>query len=181
MLSDARPGQTVAPGRVKREDYEYVREGVCNLLLWCEPLRGRRHVIVTERWTKVDWAHAIEDVVDVHYPNAERVVLVLDYLNTHTPGSLYEAFSPAGAKRLADKWEIRDTPKHGSWLNMAEVELSTMTGPCLNRRIPDQETPGREVAAWDAARNALGGTVNWRFTTEEARVKPKRLYPSLDG
>jgi transposase len=181
LLADACPGQPAAPGRVKREDYGYERGGVCNLFLWCEPLRGQRHVTITERRTKVDWAHVIKDLVDVHYPEAEQVVLVMDNLNTHTPASLYEAFPPAEAKRLADKLEIHYTPKHGSWLNIAEIELSTMSGQCLNRRIPDRETLEREVAAWEAERNALGGPVNWQFTTEDARVKLKRLYPSIDG
>jgi transposase len=181
LLADARPGQPAAPGRVKREDYEYERDGVCNLFLWCEPLRGQRHVTITERRTKVDWAHVIKDLIDVHYPTAERIVLVMDNLNTHTPGSLYEAFSPAEAKRLAAKLEIHYSPKHGSWLNIAEIELSTMSGQCLDRRIPDRETLERELAAWEAERNALGGAVNWRFTTEDARIKLKRLYPSIDG
>jgi DDE superfamily endonuclease len=117
----------------------------------------------------------------VHYPEAEKVVLVLDNLNIHSPGSLYEAFPPAEARRLADKLEIHHTPKHGSWLNIAEIELSTLAGQCLDRRIPDRETLEREVAAWEAERNALGGTVNWQFTTEDARIKLKRLYPSVDG
>ena len=181
LLADARPGQPAAPDRVKREDYEYERGGVCNLFLWCEPLRGQRHVTVTERRTKVDWAHVIKDMVDVHYPDAERIVLVLDNLNTHTPAALYEAFPPAEAKRLTDKLEIHHTPKHGSWLNIAEIELSTMSGQCLNRRIPDREALAREVAAWEKERNALGGPVKWRFTTEDARVKLKQLYPSIDG
>ncbi len=123
---------------------------------------------MTERRTKVDWAHVIKDLVDVHYPDAERIVLVMDNLNTHTPASLYEAFPPAEAKRIADKLEIHYTPKHGSWLNVAEIELSTLSGQCLDRRIPDRETLEREVAAWEAERNALGGPVNWRFTTEDA-------------
>jgi hypothetical protein len=181
LLADARPGQPAAPGRVKREDYENERGGVCNLFLVTEPLRGWRHVEVTERRTKADWARVIKDLVDVRYPDAERIVLVLDNLNTHTPSALYEAFPPAEAKRLADKLEIHYTPKHGSWLNVAEIELSTLSGQCLHRRIPDREALEREVAAWEAERNALGGPVNWRFTTEDARVKLKRLYPSLDG
>ncbi len=136
---------------------------------------------MTKRRTKLDWARVIKDLVDVRYPEAERIVLVLDNLNTHTPGSLYEAFSPAEAKRLADRLEIHHTPKHGSWLNIAEIELSTMSGQCLDRRIPDRETLEREVAAWEAERNALGGPVNWQFTAEDARIKLKRLYPSVDA
>ena len=136
---------------------------------------------MTERRTKADWARVIKDLVDVRYPRADRVVLVLDNLNTHTPAALYEAFPQAEARRIVEHLEIHYTPKHGSWLNVAEIELSTMSGQCLHRRIPDRETLEREVAAWEAERNALGGPVNWRFTTEDARVKLKRLYPSLDG
>ena len=181
LTSETRSPQPAKPGRLARYDYEYRRGGVTNLFLWCEPLRGQRHATVTERRTRVDWAHVIKDLVDVRYPEAEKLVLVLDNLNTHTPGSLYEAFPPAEAKRLADKLEIHYTPKHGSWLNIAEIELSTMAGQCLDRRIPDRQTLEREVAAWEAERNALGGPVNWRFTTADARIKLKRLYPSIDG
>jgi hypothetical protein len=136
---------------------------------------------VTERRTKLDWARVIKDLVDVRYPDADKIVLVLDNLNTHTPAALYEALPPAEARRIVERLEIHYTPKHGSWLNVAEIELSTMSGQCLDRRIPDRETLEREVAAWEAERNALGGPVNWRFTTEDARVKLKRLYPSHDG
>jgi transposase len=181
LIGETRSPRPAEPGKPARHDYEYERHGTANLFLWCEPLQGRRHVTVTERRTKLDWAQVIKDLVDVHYPEAERVMLVLDNLNTHTPGSLYEAFPPAEAKRLADKLEIHYTPKHGSWLNMAEIELSTMTGQCLDRRIPDRATLEREVAAWEAERNALGGAVNWQFTAADARVKLKRLYPSIDG
>ena len=133
---------------------------------------------VTDRRTKVEWAHQIRDLVDVHYPEAERIVLVMDNLNTHSPASLYEAFEPAEAKRLADKLEIHHTPKHGSWLNMAEIELSVLTRQCLGRRLPDRDTLAWEVAAWEASRNASSTAVDWRFTTSDARVKLKRLYPS---
>jgi hypothetical protein len=138
-------------------------------------------VTVTERRTALDFAQAIRRLVDEDFPAAERIVLVLDNLNTHTPAALYEAFPPAEARRIIERLEVHYTPKHGSWLNVAEIELSTMSGQCLHRRIPDRETLGREVAAWEAECNALGGPVNWRFTTEDARVKLKRLYPSLDG
>jgi DDE superfamily endonuclease len=161
-----------------REDYEYIRQGTANLFLWYEPLRSRRHVEVTQRRTRIDWAHAIKDLVDVHYPDAERVVLVLDNLNTHTPASLYQAFPPAEAKRLADTLEIHYTPKHGSWLNMAEIELSILSRQCLDRRIPDRETLSAEAAAWEAARNATATGVDWRFTTDDARIKLTHLYPS---
>ena len=181
LIAETRCPQPARPGSPARYDYEYERRGTANLFLWCEPLRGRRHVTVTDRRTRVDWAHVVKDLVEVHYPEAEKIVLILDNLNTHTPGSLYEAFPAADARRLAEKLEIHHTPKHGSWLNMAEIELSTMSGQCLDRRIPDREMLEREVAAWEAERNALGGTVNWQFTTEDARTKLKRLYPSIDA
>jgi DDE superfamily endonuclease len=180
LLADARLPTRPAPGRLQRIDYEYERRGTANLFLWCEPLSGRRHVRVTERRTRVDWAHTIRELADVHHPAAEKIVLVQDNLNTHTPGSLYEAFPPAEAKRLADRLEIHYTPKHGSWLNIAELELSVLARQCLDRRIPDRDALEREVAAWEAERNGLGGTVDWRFTTEDARIKLKRLYPSID-
>src|SRR3954467_1743896 len=142
-----------APGRPAREDYEYVRGGGGHLFLTCEPLRGRRHVMVSDRRTRPDWAHCIKDLVDVHYPEAEVIVLVQDNLNTHTPASLYEAFPPAEAARLAAKLEIHPTPKHGSWLDMAEIELSALAEQCLDRRLSDQATLEREVAAWEQARN----------------------------
>jgi transposase len=181
LLKDARPPSMAKPGRPARYDYEYERNGTANLFLVTEPLRGWRHVEVTERRTKLDWARVVKDLVDVQYSEAERIVLVMDNLNTHTPAALYEAFPPAEARRIVERLEIHYTPKHGSWLNVAEIELSTMSGQCLNRRIPDRETLEREVAAWEAERNALGGPVNWRFTSEDARVKLKRLYPSHDG
>jgi hypothetical protein len=177
LLADTRRSQPPAPGRVAREDYEYIRHGVANVFLCCEPLRGWRSATVTERRTRVDWAQVIRDLVDVHYPSAERIVLVLDNLNTHTLGSLYEAFPPEEARRLAEKLELHYTPKHGSWLNMAEIELSILRRQCLARRIPDQATLTAEVAAWEAARNTRSGTVNWRFTTADARIRLKRLYP----
>jgi transposase len=181
LIGETRCPRPMQPGRPARYDYEYERRGTANLFLWCEPLRGRRHVTVTERRTKLDWARVIKDLVDVYYPEAEKIVLVLDNLNTHTPASLYEAFLPAEARRLAERLEIHYTPKHGSWLNIAEIELSTLSGQCLDRRIPDRKTLEREVAAWEAERNAFGGAVNWQFTTEDARVKLKRLYPSIDA
>ncbi len=180
LLADVRPAEPARPGRPKRVDSEYRREGVRDLFLFCEPLRGRRHVRVTEHRTRVDWAQGIKDLVDVRYPEAERLVLVMDNLNTHTPGSLYEAFSPAEAQRLADKLEIHYTPRHGSWLNIAEIELSVLSRQCLDRRIGDAETFTREIAAWERERNQLPGAVNWHFTTADARVKLKRLYPSIN-
>jgi hypothetical protein len=178
LHAHARDPQPASPAHPVREDYEYIRQGTANLFLWYEPLRSRRHVEVTQRRTRIDWAHAIKDLVDVHYPDAERVVLVLDNLNTHTPASLYQAFPPAEAKRLADTLEIHYTPKHGSWLNMAEIELSILSRQCLDRRIPDRETLTAEAAAWEAARNATATAVDWRFTTDDARIKLTHLYPS---
>ena len=181
LLGEVTPPLPPAPGRAAREDYEYTREGVCNLFLVCEPLRGWRHVTVSDRRTRVDFAHVLQDLVDVHYPDAERIVLVMDNLNTHSPASLYEAFPPAEAKRLADKLELHDTPKHGSWLNMAEIELSVLAEQCLDRRLPDRATLQREVAAWEQDRNAATRTINWRFTTADARITLKHLYPSFDA
>jgi hypothetical protein len=180
LLGDVTAPQPVAPGRPAREDYEYTREGVCNLFMLAEPLRGWRHVVVSDRRTRLDFAHCIRELVEVHYPEAERIVLVLDNLNTHSPASLYEAFPATEAKRLADKLEIHYTPKHGSWLNMAEIELGVLAGQCLDRRLPDKATLAREVAAWETARNQTGRALRWRFTTADARIKLKHLYPSLD-
>jgi hypothetical protein len=179
LVGETRSPMAATRGRPARYDYEYERHGVRNLFLFVEPLRGRRHVTVTEHRTKRDWAVAIRELVDVHYPTAERVVLVLDNLNTHGLGSLYDAFSPDEAQRLCRKLEVHHTPKHGSWLNMAEIELSVLSRQCLDRRIPDHDTLVREVAAWEVARNARQCTIDWRFTTADARIKLKRLYPSL--
>jgi hypothetical protein len=181
LLASVREGQPVKLGHVAREDSEYERHGVSNLFLWCEPLTGRRHVEVTDHRTKVDWAHVVKDLVDTHYPDAERVVLVMDNLNVHTPAALYEAFPPSEAKRIADHLEIHYTPKHGSWLDIAEIELSALARQCLDRRIPDQTTLIAEVAAWEQDRNATQVTVDWRFTTADARVKLKHLYPSVQA
>lgn len=179
LLRESRAPLPMQPGRPERRDYEYERGGVANLFLFCEPLMGRRWVDVTAQRTKVDWARQIKTLVDERYPEAERIVLVLDNLNTHTPASLYEVFPPAEAKRLADKLEIHPTPKHGSWLNMAEIELSVLSRQCLEQRVPDFATLEAEVAAWEERRNAQGGKIQWRFTTEDARIKLRRLYPSL--
>ena len=179
LVADAHQPLPMQPGQPARVDYEYERNGTANLFLFCEPLRGQRWVTVTDHRTKIDWAHQIKELVDVRYPDAERIVLVMDNLNTHSPASLYEAFPPAEAKRLADKLEIHYTPKHGSWLNMAEIELSVLSRQCLDRRIPEQATLETEVAAWQDRRNAAGHTVDWRFTTDDARIKLKRLYPSI--
>ena len=179
LLAQARPPLAAAPGQPAREDYEYERRGVCNLFLACEPLAGWRDVMVSGRRTRIDWAHCIKALADVHYPDAEAIVLVQDNLNTHTPASLYEAFEPAEARRLAGRLELHYTPKHGSWLNMAEIELAALAGQCLDRRLADRATMEREVEAWQLARNASGRGVNWRFTTADARIKLKHLYPAI--
>jgi hypothetical protein len=179
VLAETRAPQPVAPGHPARHDPEYERNGVVNLFVVTEPLRGWRHVRVSEQRTRIDFAHCIKELVDLHYPQAERLVLVLDQLNTHSPASLYQAFPPAEAKRLADRLEIHYTPKHGSWLNMAEIELSVLQRQCLDRRLGDREMMEREVAAWVAARNAAASTIDWHFTTDDARIKLKRLYPVI--
>lgn len=179
LLRDARPPLPAGSGRPQRIDYEYERGGVVNLFLFCEPLAGQRWVDVTERRTRADWAEQIKELVDVRYPEAERIVLVMDNLNTHSPASLYEVFSPAEAKRLADKLEIHHTPKHGSWLNIAEIELSVLSRQCLDRRVPDVVTLRAEVVAWQDRRNVGNEPINWRFTAADARIKLRRLYPSL--
>jgi hypothetical protein len=179
LLGEARPPLPPAPGRPARHDPESARQGVVNLFLVCEPLQGRRQVRVSDQRTRIDFAHCIQELVDGQYPQAERIVLVLDQLNTHSPASLYEAFPPAETKRLADKLEIHYTPIHGSWLNMAEIELSVLQRQCLGRRLADRATMEREVTAWTAARNGAATTIDWRFTTDDARIKLKRLYPAV--
>ena len=156
-----------------------MRNGTANLFLWFEPLTGQRQVKATERRTRQDWAELIRELVDEHYPQAERLVLVMDNLNTHTVASLYEAFLPAEARRLAEKLEIHYTPKHGSWLNMAEIELSVLARQCLGQRLPSRAELGREVTAWATDRNARAAKMEWRFTTADARIKLKHLYPTI--
>jgi DDE superfamily endonuclease len=168
-----------APGQPVRYDYAYERRGVQNLFMFFCPLQNWRHVKVTERRTKVDWAHCMRELVDELFPDAVRIRVVQDNLNTHTPAALYAVFAPAEAKRILDRLEFHYTPKHGSWLNMAEIELSVLNRQCLDRRIPDKATLEQEVGAWERTRNASGATVNWRFTTADARIKLKRLYPSI--
>jgi hypothetical protein len=177
LLADVASPLPVAPGRPAREDYAYQRYGTASLFLCYAPLLGQRHITASERRTKVDFAAVVRDLLEVRYPDAEQVVLVMDNLNTHTPASLYEAFPPAEAKRLADRLAIHYTPKHGSWLNMAEIELSVLARQCLGQRLPDLADLRREVAAWQVARNAAGQAIDWRFTTADARIKLKRLYP----
>lgn len=169
----------IEPGKPERYDTEYERNGVSNLFMMFEPLTGWRHVEVTDRRTAIDWAHQIKFLVDVRHKEAEKVVLVGDNLNTHSPASLYKAFSPEEARRIIDKLEFHYTPKHGSWLDMAEIELSILSRQCLDRRIPTQDILRREVKVWEEKRNESKVTTQWRFTTEDARIKLKRLYPRL--
>ena len=179
LVKETRPAQPAIPGSPQRVDYEYERNGTATLFLFTEPLQGRRMVHVRERRTAVDWATEIQELLEVQYPEATRVRLVCDNLNTHKPGSLYEAFPPDTARRLAQRLEIHYTPKHGSWLNLAEVELSVLTRQCLDRRIPDIDTLRQETQTWQTRRNDRQKGVDWQFTTPDARIKLKRLYPQL--
>jgi hypothetical protein len=179
LIRETRTPLPMAPGQPACYDFEYERNGVCALFMLNEPLRGWREVVVADQRTAIDWANVVKHLVDVHYPDAEQIVLVMDNLNTHTPGSLYEAFEPTEAKRLADKLEIHYTPKHGSWLNMAETELSVLSRQCLDRRIPDRDSLVQEVTSWMHDRNVQESTIDWRFTTADSRIKLKRLYPAI--
>ena len=167
------------PGRPCRYESHYRREGVCQLFLWYEPLAGRRGVRVRDHRGAVDWADIVAELLEVHYPKARKVRLVMDQLNTHAGGSLYQAFTPERARALYERLEIHHTPKHGSWLNMAEIELSVLTGQCLSRRIATKEELMREVAAWERQRNEAQARTDWRFTTDSARIKLKKLYPTV--
>ena len=167
------------PGRDAREDYEYERCGVANIFMANEPLTGKRYVKVTERKTKTDWAVFIKQISDEYYPSAEKIRLVMDNLNTHRPAALYETFPPGEAKRIWDRFEFIYTPKHGSWLNMAEIELNVLMGQCLNRRIDNMETMKKQVSAWQKDRNNKKSIINWQFTPDHARIKLKRLYPTI--
>jgi hypothetical protein len=180
LVADTRVPIPAAPGKLERIDYAYERQGTANLFMVCEPLAGQRQVTVTDRRTAIDCAHVIRDVVDVYSPPADTIVLVMDNLNTHQPAALYEAFEPAEARRLLERLEIHHTPKHGSWLNMAETELSVLVTQCLDRRFPDKEPLTREVAAWERQRNTAECRIDWQFTTQDARIKLKRLYPSIE-
>ena len=177
-LKDVREPLPGIIGRPRRFDSEYKRNGVSNLFMIFAPLQGFRHVEVTDTRTSIDFAHICRDLVDVHFPNAEKILLVCDNLNTHKFTALYKAFETDEADRIVEKLEFHYTPKHGSWLNMAEIEFSVLRRQCLSRRIPDQETLKREVQAWQNRRNQQRATVKWRFTTQDARIKLKRLYPS---
>lgn len=178
LISEKRAVVAAEPGQVERIEYEYKREGTVNLFLVFQPLHGWRHLTVTERRTKADFALQMRELVDVHFPEATLISVVLDKLNTHTKATLYEAFEPHEAKRIASRLEFRYTPKHGSWLNMAECEFAVLMKQCLDRRLESKERVAQEVGAWEKARNEAKATVTWRFTTETARKKLRRLYPS---
>lgn len=179
LISETRANIPGSHGKSSRYDYEYRREGVCNIFMACEPLTGKRIVEITERKTKKDWAFFIEKIAKI-YDSHEKITLIMDNYNTHTPGSFYEAFIPEKAKRLLDRFEFVFTPKHGSWLNMAEIELNVLNKQCLNRRIGDRKVLVEEINAWVNYRNNLNSKINWRFTTSDARIKLKRLYPTIE-
>jgi hypothetical protein len=168
------------PGKSERYDTEYERNGTSNIFLCCEPLAGKRQIKITNQRRKTDFAEFIRELVDIHYAHVKKIILVMDNLNTHNGSSLYERFEPAEAKRILDKLEIHHTPKHGSWLNMAEIELSHLSRQCLDRRLPNQETIEKEAMAWCKERNGKTVTIDWQFTTEDARIKLKKLYPTLN-
>src|SRR4051794_12920252 len=180
LVDEVRRPSEARPGRVRRMDSEYERNGTCNLFLFIEPLRGWRRVWVTDQRRQVEWAWCVKEVLDVYYPDAVKIRLVCDNLNTHTGGSLYEAVAPQEAKRLCDRLEFHPTPKHGSWLNIAETELSVLSGQCLDRRIDSSDLVREEVAAWEEQRNTAEAKVRWRFTTADARIKLEKLYPVIE-
>ena len=180
LVSETRTPIPMKPGQPERVDYEYERNGTANMFMLFAPLEGWRHVEVTDRRTAVDYAHILKDLSDVHFPDAKKIKLVQDNLNTHVKASLYEAFPPAEARRLVERFEWHYTPKHGSWLNMAESELGVLASQCLDRRIPDKETLTSEVAAWQDRRNKHQNKADWQFTTADARIKLKRLYPRFE-
>jgi DDE superfamily endonuclease len=179
LIAETRVPIPAKPGRRARYDYEYERNGTANLFMMFAPLQGWRHVEVTDRHTAVDYAKVLKDLSDKHFPNVAQIVLVQDNLNTHKPASLYEAFPAAEARRLVERFEWHYTPKHGSWLDMAECELSVLSGQCLDRRIADKQTLTEEVAAWEVSRNNEHAKADWQFSPGDARIKLKRLYPAL--
>ena len=181
QIKEVRQPIPAQPGESERYDTEYERNGVSNLFIFFDPLAGWRHVDVTDQRTAVDWAYQIRDLVDVYYPEASLITLVMDNLNTHCGASLYKAFEPSEARRILERLDIHYTPKHGSWLNMAEIELSILSRQCLDRRIPDQETLHSEVTAWANRRNDHRAEMDWRFTTEDARIKLRKLYPTIEN
>ena len=179
LLGETRTPIPMEPGKPERRDGEYIRNGTCSIFIFTEPLAGWRHVEVCERRTRIDWANQIRELLEVHYPDAPKIRLVMDNLNTHSISSLYEAFEPETARRLAKRLEIHYTPKHGSWLNIAEIELSAMAKQCLGRRIPSITELREELSAWESTRNRNQKGVDWQFTTNTARIKLKRLYPQF--
>ena len=180
LISEIKEPIKGKPGSVEKYDYEYKRAGVCNIFMANEPLRGKRYVKVTEKKKKQDWALYVKEIAD-KYKGAEKITLVMDNYGTHTPGAFYETFSPEEAKELWDRFEFVFTPKHGSWLNMAEIELNVLMGQCLNRRLDTVEKVKRQTNAWGTARNNKESQINWQFTTNDARIKLKRLYPKLEA
>jgi len=180
LIGETKIPISASPGKCAKYDYEYKRYGVCNIFMACEPLAGKRLVKITATRKKTDWSHFLSEIA-ILYEKTEKITLVMDNLNTHTPGALYETFQPDKAKALLDKFEFVYTPKHGSWLNMAEIELNVLIGQCLNRRIDNFEDVRRQTAAWQQFRNNKNATVNWQFTAEDARIKLSRLYPTLEG
>lgn len=181
LIGETRLPIAMKPGKEKKVDFEYERKGVCNIFMANEPLKGTRHVEIKERKTKKDWAYFIRNLADINYKEARKITLVMDNLNTHSPSALYEVFKPEEAKRIWDKFDFIYTPKHGSWLNMAEIELNVLNGQCLNRRIDNIETVKEEVEAWCEHRNNMKAKINWQFTTKDARIKLKTLYPKLEA
>jgi DDE superfamily endonuclease len=180
LFGEVRPALPHRPGNPAKQDYEYERKGVCNQLMMCEPLRGWRHVRVSQRRTRKDYGHCLRELLEDHYPRARKICLVQDNLNTHDGASLYETFRPEVARRILDKIEWHYTPKHGSWLNMAETEIRIMNGQCLDRRLDSQARLAQEVAAWERKRNALQARIHWTFTIAAARRKLHKLYPSIE-
>ena len=179
LIAETRVPIPMKPGRVARVDYEYERNGTANLFMLLAPLEGWRHVKVTDRHTAIDYAHVLKDLADIHFPRAKTIVLIQDNLNIHSKASLYEAFPAAEARRLVERFEWHYTPKHGSWLDLAESELGVLSTQCLDRRIPDKQTLIDEIAAWRQERNANHTKSDWHFTTKDARIKLKHLYPSI--
>ncbi len=179
LLDEVREPIPMKPAKPLREDSEYERNGTCSIFIFTEPLTGWRHVEVRNQRTRIDWAQQVQELLEIHYPHAPKIKLVMDNLNTHSIASLYQAFEPETARRLAKRLEIHYTPKHGSWLNIAEIELSVMTRQCLGRRIPSIAELSHELSAWVQARNDGQKGVDWQFTTSDARIKLKRLYPQF--
>ena len=179
LFKETRTPIPMKPGQLARYDYEYERNGTANLFMMFAPLEGWRHVKATERRTAIDYAHALKDLADIHFPDVDKIVLVNDNLNTHKPASLYQAFPALEARRLVERFEWHYTPKHASWLDMAESELSVVSSQCLARRIPDMQTLTKEIAAWEADRNKHHANADWQFTSHDARIKLKHLYPAF--